>query len=107
MSANERGQTAASRLAASLCDYEGMDREASDWNLMAQGIIAQVRSGRLGPTEREERLEAALREVEFGNSNYDDIGPLCGRLRRDGHLSWCRIGLALVPPSGETADAEE
>lgn len=101
MSLNRDGLASCLRTA-----HESVVREAEEWRPLATHVLELNRRGLLGPTEREERLEAALREIEFGNDSYDDLCPMCGKARSRGHLPWCRIGLALAQP-GADAGAEE
>lgn len=71
--------------------------EADEWRPLADRILDLSRLGHLGPTDREVRMQAVLREIEFGNRAHDDCCPLCGNVRKRGHLDWCRIAKALEP----------
>lgn len=85
-------------LAVELRERFGLLLERTDdWGCLADRVLEMSLSGHLGPTERELNMEAALREIEFGNHAHDDCCPLCGNVRKRGHLDWCRIAKALEP----------
>ena len=51
----------------------------------------------MAPRQQEvfDQLCAVLLEIEFGNPGMDDTCPMCGMIRKSGHVAFCRIGKAV------------